>query len=89
MEIVVKGDVKPGFELVRHEFARLWDGIEVGASFCVFHGSEKVVDIWVGYADREMCREWLADTLLTVFSTTKGLTALPNRIVFVEVTIDD
>lgn len=82
------GEVKPGFDLVRDEFARLWDDIEVGASFCVFHRGEKVVDIWGGYADREMSREWQEGTLVNVFSTTKGLVALAIAILFEEGKID-
>lgn len=72
MEIEVKGDVKPGFESVRDEFARLWQDIEIGASFCAFHQGTKIVDLWGGFTDREMTQQWQADTLVNIYSTTKG-----------------
>ncbi len=88
MEIEVMGQVTSGFELVREEYARLWDGIEVGSSFCVYHQGEKVVDLWGGYTDREMTREWQADTLVNVYSTTKGPAALAIAVLHDEGKID-
>lgn len=88
MEIEVKGEVKPGFESVRDEFARLWQDIEIGASFCAFHQGTKIVDLWGGYTDREMTQQWQADTLVNVYSTTKGLAALAIAILQDEGKID-
>ena len=88
MEIEVKGDVKPGFESVRDEFARLWQDIEVGASFCAFHQGTKIVDLWGGFTDRDMTQQWQADTLVNVYSTTKGPAALAIAILQDEGKID-
>jgi CubicO group peptidase (beta-lactamase class C family) len=88
MDILVKGEVRHGFEPVRDEFIRLWQGIEVGASFCVFHRGEIVVDIWGGYTDRDMSRAWQQDTLVNVFSTTKGPVALAIAILVEEGKLD-
>lgn len=38
------------------------------------HG-EPVVDLWGGFRDVEKCQPWREDTLVLVFSATKGLTA--------------
>lgn len=39
-------------------------------------GGEFVVDLWGGHADAELSRRWERDTLVNVYSTTKGMTAL-------------
>ena len=88
MEIEVKGDVKPGFESVRDEFARLWQDIEIGASFCAFHQGTKIVDLWGGFTDRKMTQQWQADTLVNIYSTTKGPAALAIAILHDEGKID-
>ena len=56
-------------------------GSEVGAAFCAYHRGEKVVDLWGGVADPETGAPWDEDTIILVFSTTKGATALcANRL---------
>ena len=73
----IEGTIAPGFERVRHAFARNFEeGLEVGASFAVLRDGEAVVDLWGGYRDRERSRPWTEDTLINVYSTTKGMTAL-------------
>lgn len=49
---------------------------EVGASVCIVHRGETVVDLWGGIADRKTGRAWERDTVSIVFSCTKGATAL-------------
>ncbi len=43
-----------------------------GASICVYHRGEKVVDIWGGSANNEG-KPWQKDTMAISFSTTKGV----------------
>jgi CubicO group peptidase (beta-lactamase class C family) len=76
------GWVAPGFEGVREVFeANFADGLEVGAAFAAHHRGSKVVDLWGGTADSTTGRPWLEDTLVLVYSTTKGMTALcANRL---------
>ena len=76
------GWVAPGFEGVREVFeANFADGLEVGAAFAAHHRGRKVVDLWGGTADSTTGRPWLEDTLVLVYSTTKGITALcANRL---------
>jgi CubicO group peptidase (beta-lactamase class C family) len=72
----IHGDVAAGFELVRDAFAKNFTETgEVGAAVCVYRGGLPVVDLWAGVADPETGRPWTADTLVLVFSTTKGVTA--------------
>ncbi len=49
---------------------------DIGASFCVYQDGEKVVDLWGGHADADRSRPWEKDTLVNVWSTTKGMMAL-------------
>ena len=73
----VHGRVASGFEPVREVFARNFtDDIEVGASFCAIVDGETVVDLWGGYQDRGCTRPWHADTLVNVYSTTKGIASI-------------
>ena len=48
---------------------------EVGASLAVVVEGETVVDIWGGFADPARTRPWEQDTIVNVWSTTKGIVA--------------
>ncbi len=70
------GDTHPGFERVADEFARNFsERGELGAACAVYLGGEKVVDLWGGYRDRAERTPWEEDTLVIVYSTSKGLAA--------------
>ena len=57
------------------------DGAEVGAAYAAYHRGHKVVDLWGGVADATTERPWDEDTLVLVYSTTKGMTAMcANRL---------
>jgi CubicO group peptidase (beta-lactamase class C family) len=76
-EFPIHGFVAPGFERVRDVFERNFtDDIEVGASFCAVRDGETVVDLWGGWVDRAHTRPWRDDTLVNVYSTTKGLASI-------------
>jgi CubicO group peptidase (beta-lactamase class C family) len=73
----VDGDVDPRFaelrDLFEQSFAR---GLEVGAAVAVTLDGEPVVDLWGGFADQARTRPWERDTLVNLYSSTKGVTAL-------------
>lgn len=50
-------------------------GEEVGLQTAAYLNGELVIDAWAGLADEESGRKVDGDTLFTVFSTTKGITA--------------
>ncbi len=56
--------------------AQLTSGADVGASVCVHHRGEVVVDIWGGHTDTDRTKQWEADTITNVWSTTKTMTFL-------------
>ncbi|MEU2789395.1 serine hydrolase domain-containing protein [Streptomyces sp. NPDC007100] len=77
MTATVQGICAPGFEGVRGEFERNFaERGEVGAAVAVTLDGEFVVDLWGGYADAGGARPWQRDTLVNVYSTSKGMTAL-------------
>jgi CubicO group peptidase (beta-lactamase class C family) len=72
----IGGDVAPGFETVADEFRRNFsERGELGAACAVFHRGEKVVDLWGGHRDRARRRPWEEDTLVVLYSTSKGMAA--------------
>jgi CubicO group peptidase (beta-lactamase class C family) len=76
-EFPVHGFTAPGFERVREVFERNFtDDIEVGASFCAVLDGRTVVDLWGGWQDRACSRAWAEDTLVNVYSTTKGVASI-------------
>jgi CubicO group peptidase (beta-lactamase class C family) len=73
----IDGYTAPGFERVRDAFTHnLESGADVGAGFSAYYRGEKVVDLWGGVADEASGRPWNEDTMVIVFSTTKGATAI-------------
>ena len=74
---MVEGDVEPGWEAVGDAFrSNFANGTEVGAACSVYHEGNKVVDLWGGYRDPATGAKWEQDTMVLVFSTTKGMSSL-------------
>jgi len=51
-------------------------GIEVGASLCVRSQGQDLVNLWAGFQDAAQERPWQQNTLVNVYSVTKGIVAL-------------
>lgn len=76
MDFPIHGSVAPGFEPVRAAFeASFRDDVEVGAGFCALVDGAVVADLWGGYRDAAGRQPWTRETLVNVYSTTKGLAA--------------
>jgi CubicO group peptidase (beta-lactamase class C family) len=76
-DLSVHGECEPRFARVRDVFARhLADDLETGASVAVAVDGRIAVDLWGGFADAARTRPWRRDTIVNLYSTTKGLTAL-------------
>jgi CubicO group peptidase (beta-lactamase class C family) len=73
--LMVGGFVAPGFERVREAFAAQL-GEELGAGFAAVRDGEVIANIWGGWANREQTRPWDANTIVPVYSTTKGVSAI-------------
>jgi len=73
----VSGYVAPGFEGVRTEFVRNFtERGEIGAAVAAYVRGKKVVDLWGGRRAPENDWPWERDTMVVVFSTTKGISAM-------------
>ncbi|PND56646.1 EstA family serine hydrolase [Mycobacterium sp. ENV421] len=71
------GDVDEGYGKVADAFrANLASGKEIGAAVAVYRDGVKVVDLWGGYRDGTAKAPWQRDTMVNMFSTTKGVTAM-------------
>ncbi len=74
--ITLNGSLAPGFEQVgtefRNNFAKRG---EIGAACAVYWRGTKVVDIWGGYRDKRSRAPWRDDTLVPLWSMTKGMSA--------------
>jgi CubicO group peptidase (beta-lactamase class C family) len=72
----IHGNCDPEFLRVKAVFEELFEkGKELGAGIVVSIDGKPVVDLWGGYADRKRSQPWQKDTLVNVYSTTKGMTA--------------
>jgi CubicO group peptidase (beta-lactamase class C family) len=79
--MTVQGDCDPRFRAVRDEFERNFaERGEVGASVCVVADGRTVVDLWGGVADRHSGGPWDRDTVVVVWSCTKGAVALSAHV---------
>lgn len=76
-QIGIEGQVSPGFEAVRDAFAENFSRRhELGGACCVYYQGEKVVDLWGGVRNQASGEPWREDTMVLVYSTTKGLAAM-------------
>ena len=73
----ISGFVAPGFEAVKYAFIKNFERRnELGAACCIYHRGKKVVDLWGGIRNESTGEPWKEDTMVIVFSTTKGLAGL-------------
>jgi len=75
--IEIYGHCEPGFEAVKDQFRKNFTlDNEIGASVSMVHQGKTVVDLWAGIADKKSEQAWSKDTIATIFSGTKALSAL-------------
>ena len=75
-EFNIEGECDKRFENVRKAFAENFQKRgELGAAVSIAMDGRPVVDLWGGHADKAKTHRWERDTLVNVYSTTKGFTA--------------
>ena len=75
--VEIYGHCEERFSAVRDVFANNFEELgEAGAAMALTIEGKPVIDLWGGVADRETMRPWQQDTITTVYSTTKGMTAI-------------
>ena len=73
----VEGYVSRGYEEVREAFAdNFAHRQELGGACCAYRRGEKVVDLWGGIRNQGTGEPWERDTMVIVYSATKGLAAM-------------
>jgi len=73
----VEGHTSPGFEPVRQAFAdNFAQRGELGGACCVYYRGDRVVDLWGGIRNKQSGDAWDADTMVIVYSASKGLAAM-------------
>jgi CubicO group peptidase (beta-lactamase class C family) len=73
----VEGTVSSRFAAVRDEFsANFTRRRELGGACCAYLHGEKVVDLWGGVRNQQTGEPWERDTMVIVYSATKGLAAM-------------
>jgi CubicO group peptidase (beta-lactamase class C family) len=73
----IGGDVSPGFEGVRDAFIdNFTQRRELGGACCAYYRGEKVVDLWGGIRNKQTGEPWERNTMVIVYSATKGLSAM-------------
>lgn len=74
---LVQGDVDENYGPVADAFRRNFaEGHEIGAACAVYRDGVKVVDLWGGYRNGLTRAPWQENTLVPVYSTTKGVASL-------------
>jgi CubicO group peptidase (beta-lactamase class C family) len=73
----IHGDADEGYGKVADAFrANFAAGHEIGAAVAVYRDGHKVVDLWGGYRNGLTKQPWQHDTIVNMFSTTKGIASL-------------
>ena len=74
--VQASGVCNPGFEPLRAAFeANFSERGEIGAAIALVVDGRLAVDLWGGSTDEDGIHYWQSDTLVNVWSTTKGVTA--------------
>jgi CubicO group peptidase (beta-lactamase class C family) len=75
--VEIHGECAADFELVREVFAENFrEHGEIGAGLAVHVAGRLVVNLWAGLADRGERKPWTEQSLVNVYSSTKGIAAL-------------
>jgi len=73
----IHGHCDPRFEEVRRVFTEnLASGADLGAGVAFTLHGELVVDLWGGFLEPDSDSEWQRDTLVNLYSTTKGMLSI-------------
>ena len=73
---MIKGYCDPQFQKVYDTFSNaILSGFETGAALAIEHQGEMIVNLWGGHQDVNKTKAWEEETLVNVFSVTKGVTA--------------
>ena len=73
----IGGQTHPAYAAIAEAFAENFARRgELGAACCIYRDGTKVVDLWGGVRDAATGAPWQADTMVLVYSLTKGMAAM-------------
>ena len=73
----IAGHVRPGFEAVREAFVENFARRrELGGACTAYLHGEKAIDLWGGVRNEQTGEPWEHDTMVVVYSASKGLAAM-------------
>ena len=76
-EIRIEGHVSADFEAAQDAFAENFSRRhELGGACCVYYRGEKIVDLWGGVRNKSTGEPWQENTMVLIWSATKGLAAM-------------
>ena len=74
---MISGYCDSRFTRVADVFRRsIRSGHEIGATLAIEYQGQMIVNLWGGYRDRHRKQAWAEDTIVNVFSVTKGVVAI-------------
>lgn len=77
VKVQIYGYVASGFEAVRDAFLENFSARdELGAACSIYRKGEKIVDLWGGVRNAATGEPWEENTMVLVYSATKGLAAM-------------
>lgn len=75
--VAISGHTEPGYEAVAAAFAdNFMSRNELGAACCMYVDGAQVVDLWGGVRNRKTSEPWEQNTMVIVWSATKGMSGL-------------
>jgi CubicO group peptidase (beta-lactamase class C family) len=75
--VAISGHAEPGFDAVADAFAdNFVSRNELGAACCMVVDGAEVVDLWGGVRNRKTGEPWERNTMVIVWSATKGMSGL-------------
>jgi len=69
---MINGFCESKYQIVKNIFQEsISQGVEKGGSFCIYNNGKKLIHLWGGKKDN--IHDWNSNTLVNVFSVTKGI----------------
>jgi CubicO group peptidase (beta-lactamase class C family) len=76
-QVAIHGFASAGFEAVQEAFAdNFARRKELGGACCAYYRGDEVVDLWGGIRNKQTGEPWEQNTIVIVYSATKGLAAM-------------
>jgi CubicO group peptidase (beta-lactamase class C family) len=73
----IEGHTSRGLEVAHQAFAdNFTERGELGGACCAYYGGDKVLDLWGGVRNKQTGEPWQENTMVIVYSATKGLAAM-------------